>query len=236
MTETYEGKAKVVTVRSDSEVAVFFKDDATAFNAQKKAQFADKGALNCAISRKLFDYLGAHGVRHHMLRALDERTLLCMRARMFALEVVVRFRIAGSLQKRTGLPLGTVCASPVVEFYYKRDDLGDPMVNQDHIRLLDLATPEEVTLLSQLGLTAAQHVHDLFARADIQLWDLKFEFGKTAEGIVLADEISPDTCRFREASGRILDKDLFRLDAGDLIVGYREILHRLDRALAHKGD
>lgn len=233
--KSYEGKAKRVTLRGEREVEVYFKDDATAFNAQKRGQFAGKGALNSVISEKLFDYLKRHGVQHHYIRRLDERTLLCDAAKMFALEAVVRFRVAGSLQKRTGLPTNTPVEPPVVEFYYKRDDLGDPMVNNDHIRMLQLATPDEVATMTQHSVHIANLLYKLFARVDVELWDIKFEFGRTHAGLVLADEISPDTCRLREAgTGRILDKDLFRLDAGDLLTGYREVLSRMERALAQE--
>jgi phosphoribosylaminoimidazole-succinocarboxamide synthase len=230
--QTYEGKAKRVTPHSADEVAIFYKDSATAFNGQKYAEFAGKGELNSQITEKLFHFLEKSGVRTHHVGRLDARTLAAKRAQMFALEAVVRFRVAGSLQKRTGLAENTPCEPPVVEFYYKRDDLGDPIVNDDHIRLLGIATPEEVKTLQRLALEAALKLRKLFGAAGIELVDMKFEFGKTKDGIVLADEISPDTCRFRDQqTGTILDKDRFRRDLGDLLEGYREVLSRLEGAL-----
>jgi phosphoribosylaminoimidazole-succinocarboxamide synthase len=231
--QIYEGKAKRVTPVSPAEIEVFFKDDATAFNGQKHEVFPGKGALNSQISELLFDYLGKRGVETQHVKRLDERTLLAKRATMFPLEVVVRFQVAGSLQKRTGLPDGTPCNPPVVELYYKRDDLGDPIMNDDHIRLLAIAKPDEVQELRELALRIALDLRALFGRADVDLFDMKFEFGRTLDGkIVLADEISPDTCRFRDArTGSMLDKDRFRQGKGDLLAGYRELHARLVSAL-----
>lgn len=229
---TYEGKAKRVTTREDGSVAIYYKDDATAFNGQKHQIFPGKGALNSQITEQLFGFLEKSGVKTHHLGRLDERTLTAKSAKMIALEAVVRFKVEGSLQKRTGLPVGTVANPPVVEFYYKRDDLGDPIVNDDHVRLLGLATPAEMTTLRNLSLDIAQKLSRLFTIAKIDLVDMKFEFGTTTDGIVLCDEISPDTCRFRDAeTGTILDKDRFRRDQGDLIEGYQEVSRRLTSAL-----
>jgi len=230
---SYEGKAKRVTVRSDGLVELHYKDDATAMNGQKHALFAEKGVLNSQISELLFRYLAERGVPTHARGRLDERTLLADRAEMFPLEAVVRFKVAGSLRRRTGLLDGTPCPTPIVEFYYKRDDLGDPLLNDAHIAMLGLATPAELAELSRLSLAAAELLRDLCSRANIDLYDLKFEFGRVAGRIVLADEISPDTCRFRDAgSGQSLDKDRFREDKGDLLAGYREALSRLRATLA----
>lgn len=235
--EFYEGKAKRVTPRSEEEVAVFYKDDATAFNGEKRATFAGKGALNSLISEKLFAYLQGRGIATHHLGRLDERTLLSKRVQIIPLECVVRFKVAGSLKKRTGLPENTPCSPPVVELYYKRDDLGDPLLTDDHIRLLGLATPEEVTELRRRALDASLQLKALLDAADLDLVDLKFEFGRTPRGIVLADEISPDTCRFRDRrTGEILDKDIFRESRGDLLAGYREVLRRIDATLQRLGD
>ena len=228
----YEGKAKRVIPRSANEIAILYKDDATAFNGQKHAQFSGKGVLNSQITERLFHFLEKSGVRTHHTGRLDECTLLAKPAQMFPLEVVVRFQVAGSLQKRTGLAENSVCEPPVVEMYYKRDDLGDPMVNDDHIRLLKAATPADVQALRTMALDAALKLKQLFDRAGIALVDMKFEYGRTTDGIVLCDEISPDTCRFRDKkSGLVLDKDRFRRDLGDLLEGYREVLARIDRAL-----
>ena len=231
-TKSYEGKAKRITVLQDQTVEVFFKDDATAFNGTKHAQIAGKGAINSAISALLFDHLKRVGVPHHFIRRQDDRIHICHHASMFAVEVIVRFAVAGSLEKRTGLPSGSKCEPPVIEFYYKRDDLGDPIINHDHMRLLKLAQPEEITTFSALALKAAVALRKLCASVDMDLLDIKFEFGRTAQGIVLADEISPDTCRLHDrATGRVLDKDIFRRELGDLMDGYREVHKRLAGAI-----
>lgn len=231
--QVYEGKAKRVKALSATEIEVLFKDDATAFNGQKHQIFPGKGALNSVISEMLFLHLEERGVPTQHLKRLDERTLLAKKAAMFALEVVVRFKVTGSLAKRTGLPDGTTCEPPVVELYYKRDDLGDPIINDEHVRLLKLATPEELTELRRMALAIAGELRGVFAKARIDLYDMKFEFGRTADGkIVLADEITPDTCRFRDMdTGAMLDKDRFRQDKGDLMEGYREVHARLTKAL-----
>lgn len=227
----YEGKAKRVKRRADGLVELEYKDDATAFNGQRRDRFAGKGRLNSEISELLFAYLAAHGVPSHARGRLDERTLLAEQAQIVPLEVVVRFQVAGSLRKRTGLADGTLCDPPIVEFYYKRDDLGDPLLNSEHIRMLQLATPAELQELESLARRAAGLLRELCARAGLQLFDLKFEFGRTAHGLVLADEISPDTCRFRDArSGESLDKDVFREGSGELLRGYRIVHERLRAA------
>ncbi len=227
-TATYEGKAKIVRPLADAQVAVYFKDTATAFNGQKRQEIAGKGQLNAAISALCFAYLQRAGVPNHFIAQTDARTLRCRRATMIPLEVVVRFATAGSLLKRTGLPAGTACTPPVIEFYYKRDDLGDPLLNADHIHLLRLATADEIDGLAAAGLRAAQLLQQLFGAADLRLVDIKLEYGRCADGLLLADEISPDICRLHDASsGNSLDKDLFRQDTGDLLSGYREVLQRL---------
>jgi phosphoribosylaminoimidazole-succinocarboxamide synthase len=232
--ETYEGKAKRVVRRQDDTVELHYKDDATAFNGVKHAQFQGKGALNSQITEKLFGYLTARGVRNHHLGRIDELTLHAEAVTIILLEAVGRFKVAGSLQKRTGLEYLAECSPPIIEFYYKRDDLGDPLLNSEHIRLLGVATEEECATIHGLTLDASLKLRELFAKVGIDLVDLKFEFGRTAKGeLILADEISPDTCRFRDAkTGEILDKDLFRFDGGDLLDGYRKLAERLDEALA----
>ncbi len=232
-TPVYEGKAKRVRRRADGLLELEYKDDATAFNGQRRESFAGKGRLNSELSEVLFAYLAAHGVPSHARGRLDERTLLAEPAQMVQLEVVVRFQVAGSLRKRTGLPDGTVCDPPIVEFYYKRDDLGDPLLTAAHIGMLRLATPAELHELEALARRAAGLLRELCARAELQLFDLKFEFGRTAHGLVLADEISPDTCRLRDArTGESLDKDVFREGKGELLRGYRIVQERLRAALS----
>ncbi|MEL6547583.1 MAG: phosphoribosylaminoimidazolesuccinocarboxamide synthase, partial [Myxococcota bacterium] len=155
------------------------------------------------------------------------------RVTIIPLEAIARFRVAGSLEKRTGLPYGHRCAPPVVEFYYKDDALGDPMLNDAHIALLNLADDDTVASLRAMTRSIAVELESLFARGEMDLYDIKFEFGRTAGGeLILADEISPDTCRLRDRNdGSILDKDRFRKDQGDLIEGYREVLARLEKVL-----
>lgn len=228
----YEGKAKRVTERDDGLVEIYFKDDITAFNAKKHAISLNKGVINSQISELLYNYLHSFGITNHMVSRHDDRTLLCRQVSMYPIEVVVRFRAAGSLTNRLGVPAGTLCEPPVVEFYYKRDDLGDPIVNLDHIQLLKLANPEEVTALYTSGLMTATLLRWLCDLAGMELIDIKFEYGRYANGLILADEISPDTCRLQDKiSGRSLDKDLFRKDGGDLIKAYEEVYSRLQRVV-----
>lgn len=230
----YEGKAKRVVSQPDGTAHIYYKDDATAFNGQRHDQFAGKGTLNSQITERLFEYLAGRGIPTHHIGRVDERTLAANWVDIIPIEAVVRFRVAGSLQKRTGLDYLTECDPPVIELYYKRDDLGDPLINDDHIRLLGIADPSDVEWIRDMSQGAAEALRELFHKAGIDLVDLKFEFGHTSDGrLVLADEVSPDTCRFRDlATGEILDKDLFRFDEGDLLAGYRKLLAHLDRALA----
>jgi phosphoribosylaminoimidazole-succinocarboxamide synthase len=230
----YEGKAKRVVWQPDGSAHIYYKDDATAFNGQRHEQFEGKGTLNSQITERLFDYLTGQGIPTHHIGRIDDRTLAAKFVEIIPIESVVRYKVAGTLGKRTGLDHLAECDPPVIEMYYKRDDLGDPLINDDHVRLLELATPDEVAWLQAMSRRAADALRDLFFKAGVDLVDLKFEFGRTTDGeLVLADEISPDTCRFRDlATGEILDKDLFRFDEGDLLAGYRKLLAHLDRALA----
>ena len=235
---TYEGKAKRVVSQPDGSAHIYYKDDATAFNGVRHAEFEGKGTLNSQITERLFGYLAGRGIPTHHLGRVDERTLAAKWVDIIPIEAVVRYKVAGSLGKRTGLDHLAVCDPPIVEMYYKRDDLGDPLINDDHVRLLGLATPDEVEWIHSTARGAADALRDLFFKSGIDLVDLKFEFGRTEDGeLVLADEVSPDTCRFRDlATGEILDKDLFRFDEGDLLAGYRKLLAHLDRALANGVD
>lgn len=230
----YEGKAKRVTPQADGTAHIFYKDDATAFDGKRHELFPGKGVLNSQITERLFGHLEGEGIPTHHIGRVDESTLSARLVDIIPIESVVRFKVAGSLQKRTGLDYLAECDPPIVEFYYKRDDLGDPMINDDHVRRLELATPEECDTVRRLSVEAATVLRDLFTAAGIDLVDLKFEFGRTPDGeVILADEVSPDTCRFRDVeTGEILDKDLFRFDEGDLLGGYGKLLGRLDEALA----
>ncbi len=226
----YEGKAKRVysTDRAD-EVRVEFTDAATAFNGQKRAEIEMKGVVNAAVSARLFQWLGEHSIETHFVEQLDDRNLLVERLNMVALEVVVRNWVAGSLNQRTGIPEGTPMDDPVVEFYYKNDALGDPLLNDDHIRLLGLASADLVARLRQEGLRVNQVLKPFFLQRNLVLVDFKLEFGWNSAGLLkLGDEISPDTCRiWDQTSGERLDKDRFRRDLGRVEDAYQEILRRV---------
>lgn len=227
--DLYEGKAKLVRLLPQGLAEIHFKDDATAGNGKKRANFPGKGALCCRISELLLSYLGRCEIPTHLLQRKDETTQLVRAVEIIPLEVVVRFEVAGSLHTRTGLPQGHACDPPICELYYKRDDLGDPLINDDHVRLLGLASPQELATLRSLALQAARALRALLRHADVALFDLKFEFGRAEGSIWLADEISPDTCRFRDVhSGQVLDKDVFRQDLAELVPTYAALLARLE--------
>ncbi|OLZ09975.1 phosphoribosylaminoimidazolesuccinocarboxamide synthase [Sulfobacillus thermosulfidooxidans] len=225
----YEGKAKkVFETDVPGVVIVEFKDDATAFNGEKKGQIADKGVANAAISTKLFQLLEAQGIATHFREQLDARHLAVDLLHMIPLEVVVRNRVAGSLEKRTGLKEGTILPKAVIELYFKNDQLGDPLLNDDHIEVLQLATPE---LLQQLRSTATkinEILQQFFGQRQLILVDFKLEFGLKGDKLVLGDEISPDTCRlWDEQTLKKLDKDRFRRDLGGVEEAYHEVLERV---------
>ncbi len=226
----YEGKAKRVYATDDpNRVRVEFKDSATAFNGQKKAEISGKGVVNTAVTARLYEWLADHGIATHFIEKLDERNLLVEKLTMVPLEVVVRNWVAGSLNQRTGIPEGTAMDDPVLEFYYKNDALGDPLLNEDHIRLLGLASPDLVARLRQEALRVNQVLKPFFLQRGIVLVDFKLEFGWDAMGeLKLGDEISPDTCRlWDQSSGERLDKDRFRRDLGGVEDAYQEILKRV---------
>ncbi len=226
----YEGKAKIVYATDDPDLfLIHFKDDATAFNGQKRGTIGDKGVLNARISAALFEYLAGHGVVNHFVALTGEREMLVRRLEIVPLEVVVRNVAAGSLAKRLGLAEGTRLDRTVVEFYYKRDDLGDPLVNEYHIRALDLATSEEVAELAAVSLRVNDLLRAYLKPRRLELIDFKLEFGRTRDGrILLGDEISPDTCRFWDTeTGERLDKDRFRRDLGGVEEAYQEVWRRI---------
>jgi len=228
--QIYEGKAKKVHATEDPELLIVaYKDSATAFDGKKKGEIIGKGVINNRVTNHLMQYLAQHGIPTHYVEEISERETVVKKVTIIPLEVIVRNIAAGSLSKRLGLPEGAKLASTVLEFSYKDDDLGDPLVNDYHIAALHLATPEELAAISayafQINDLLSAYLHDL----NIELIDFKLEFGKTAAGqIVLADEISPDTCRFWDSvTGQKLDKDRFRFDLGDVENAYQEVLHRL---------
>jgi phosphoribosylaminoimidazole-succinocarboxamide synthase len=226
----YEGKAKRI-YKTDVEdiVWVVYKDSATALNGEKKAEITGKGELNNEITSLLFEKLTEAGVKNHFIEKLSATEQLVKKVAIIPIEVVVRNIVAGSLSKRLGIAEGTVLDEAIVEFYYKDDELGDPLLTEDHIRILKLATPEELQKLRELGLCINDVLKEHFALCNVRLVDFKVEFGKTSKGeIILADEISPDTCRLWDSeTNEKLDKDVFRRDLGNVTDGYNEILKRL---------
>ncbi len=226
----YEGKAKRVYETDIKGVyIVSYKDDATAFNGKKRGSILGKGAINNQITNHLMQLLAKEGIPTHFVQQLSETETAVKAVRIIPLEVIVRSIAAGSLSQRLGLEEGTRLASTVLEFCYKRDDLGDPLVNSSHIKALGLATEAELELIKRYSLAVNDILSDYLAKVGIALIDFKLEFGITEEGtLVLADEISPDTCRFWDVkTGRKLDKDRFRRDLGDVEEAYHEVMQRL---------
>lgn len=226
----YEGKAKKVYATENPQAyIVSYKDDATAFNGQKKGTIVGKGVVNNRMSNFLFQLLGQKGIPTHYIEELNERETAVKGVTIIPLEVIVRNKAAGSLAKRLGLAEGTPMKMPVLEFSYKNDGLGDPMVNDYHILAMELATKAELEQLAELSLKINGLLLEFFRSVQVDLIDFKLEFGKTPEGcILLADEISPDTCRFWDAvTGKKLDKDRFRQDMGGVEEAYTEMMNRI---------
>lgn len=230
----YEGKAKILYTTDDPAVLLsYFKDDATAFNAQKRGNIQGKGVMNCAIASHLFQQLAAAGIPTHFIDQPSPNEMHVRAVQIVPLEVVVRNIAAGSLCKQTGLPLGTVLKRPLVEFYYKDDALGDPLLTRDRIDIMGLATDQQVEQLQTMALQINTFLIDFFQQCDITLVDFKLEFGLDSDQqIILADEISPDTCRLwnkteTDPTKRVMDKDRFRLDLGGVEDGYRQVMERV---------
>jgi phosphoribosylaminoimidazole-succinocarboxamide synthase len=226
----YEGKAKRIFSTENPEIVrVVYKDSATAFNGEKKAEIAGKGRLNNAITSLLFSKLMESGIASHFVEKTSELEQLVKRVTIVPIEVVVRNIVAGSLSKRMGLDEGVKLEKPIIEFYYKRDDLGDPIINEDHIAALKLATTEDLETIKEIALRVNDVLVEQFNACNVRLVDFKLEFGKLNDGtILLADEISPDTCRLWDKDTNAkFDKDVFRRDLGNLTDGYEEILKRL---------
>ena len=226
----YEGKAKKLFITEDPQILrVEYKDDATAFNGKKFDRLRDKGRLNNAITVFFFEHLDTKDIPSHFVRKISETEQLVRRVKIIPLEVVVRNVAAGSLSKRIGWEEGKELPHPIVEFYYKDDDLGDPLLAEEHIRLLELASEGQIEELKKRGLAVNEALKSLMLSKGIRLIDFKLEFGLDQKGeILLADEISPDTCRFWDIeSGKILDKDRFRRDLGGVTEAYLEIHQRL---------
>lgn len=230
----YEGKAKKVYDTQDPGLLIVsYKDDATAFNGQKKGTIQGKGAINNQMSNLLMAALERQGVPTHLVRELNARETLVKRASIVPLEVIVRNLAAGSFSARYGVEEGRAFNEPVLEFSYKNDELGDPLLNDDHALALKLATREELALIRAYALKINQLLQKIWADRGVILVDFKVEFGRLADGtIVLADEISPDTCRLWDAQTREkLDKDRFRRDLGGVEEAYRQVMERLSSSL-----
>ncbi len=228
----YEGKAKKMYAveGQPKEIWVEYKDSLTAFNAQKTGSFAGKGAINSQITAHLYARLKLAGMRTHLIEVINDHEMICEKVAIIPLEVVTRNRLAGSTAKKLGKNEGTAISSPLVEFYYKDDALGDPFLSDDQALLMGAVEKrEELDVLKRLALAINEILRAEFQRAGLELIDFKLEFGRTLDGeIVLADEISPDTCRLWDMkTGEKLDKDRFRRDLGNVEGAYREVLQRL---------
>lgn len=225
----YEGKAKkVYATESPDEYLVYYKDDATAFNGIKKGTILNKGVLNNKISAFFFNLLGQHGIPHHFVRQISDREMIVKKLDIMLIEVVVRNIAAGSLAKRIGWEEGRKMPTTVLELYYKNDDLGDPLINEYHVKALGLATPEQVKAIEEYALKINEILGSFLKTKKLELIDFKLEFGLHNGQILLGDEISPDTCRFWDTeTGEKLDKDRFRRDLGNVEEAYVEVLQRL---------
>lgn len=228
----YEGKAKQVFRTDDDDlIVIHYKDAATAFNNIKKATIENKGVLNNAISTLIFEHLIAAGVKTHYVKTLNDRDQLCRRVTIIPLEVIVRNTIAGSMAQRLGIEEGTKPSNVIYDICYKKDELGDPLINDHHAVALGVVTYDELERIYAMTARINEVLTDLFKRMNINLVDFKIEFGRTSDGeIVLADEISPDTCRLWDlTTNEKLDKDRFRRDLGRVREAYEEILARLQK-------
>jgi phosphoribosylaminoimidazole-succinocarboxamide synthase len=227
----YEGKAKkIYATENPNEVICEYKDSLTAFNGEKASSEEGKGALNLAITTLIFEALEKVGIPTHLVKKLSDTEQLVKKCEIILIEVVVRNIVAGSLAKRLGLKEGTKLPFTIIEFYYKNDELNDPLINDDHCLVLGLVKDrKELDLLREYGLKINEFLVKFFDKADMTLVDFKIEFGRDSEGnIILADEITPDSCRLWDKhSGKKMDKDIFRQDLGDLMSAYREVLERI---------
>lgn len=231
MKKIYEGKAKILfESENDNEIIQYFKDDATAFNNQKKEVIASKGVLNNYISEFIMQKMSANNISNHFIKRIDERNQLVKKLEIFPLEVIIRNISAGSMAKRLNLEEGIVFDEPVFEICYKKDELGDPLINEDHaVGVLKVISRDQFSYIKEQSLKINAILQDLFLKIDIKLVDFKIEFGFDGQkNIMLADEISPDSCRLWDANtNQKLDKDLFRRGLGDIVVAYQEIANRL---------
>ena len=231
----YEGKAKIIYATSDKNLVIqYFKDDATAFNNQKKSTIEGKGVLNNRISEHILSNLNQIGIKNHLVKRLNMREQLIRKAEIFPIEFIVRNIATGSLTKRLGIPEGTHLEKPLLEYCFKKDELNDPLISKDHIFSFGWATENEIKIIDQMTLRINDLLTGMFRAIGIKLVDFKIEYGKAwnkdteKKEIVLADEISPDTCRLWDVkTEKKLDKDRFRKDLGNIIQAYQEVARRL---------
>jgi phosphoribosylaminoimidazole-succinocarboxamide synthase len=227
--QIYEGKAKKVYATDDPKIVIVdYKDDATAFNGLKKGTIAGKGVVNNKVSNHFFRLLEKQGIPTHYIEQLSDRETAVRRVEILPVEVIVRNRAAGSFSKRMGVAEGTTLACPILEYSYKNDELGDPFINSYYIRALNIATDDEMEQVKTYSFRINDILKSYLDELGIELIDFKLEFGRFDGKVILADEISPDTCRFWDkATGKKLDKDRFRRDLGDVEEAYHEIIRRL---------
>jgi phosphoribosylaminoimidazole-succinocarboxamide synthase len=227
--QIYEGKAKKVFATDNPDyVIVSYKDDATAFNGQKRGTIVGKGVVNNKVSNHFFRLLESKGIPTHYVEQLSDRETVVKKVSIVPVEVIIRNKAAGSFSKRMGMPEGSMLLCPVLEFSYKNDELGDPFINCYYIRALGIATDEEIDKITEYSFRINDILSEYLKGFGVELIDFKLEFGRFHGDIILADEISPDTCRFWDIeTGKKLDKDRFRRDLGDVEEAYREIIRRL---------
>lgn len=227
----YEGKAKqLFELDNQNEIYIHYKNSATAFNGEKKEEFDKKGILNNSITALIFDYLEKQGVQTHFIKKVNDTDQICQHVTIIPLEVIIRNIVAGSMATKYGLTEGDVLSKPIFEMSYKQDELGDPLINDDHAVALNIVTDEELQIIKVSAHKINQLLQKLFNQINLTLVDFKIEFGKTKDGqIILADEISPDTCRLWEKdTHEKLDKDRFRRNLGGFMEAYEEVLRRLE--------
>ena len=228
-TQLYEGKAKKVYMTDDPDVLIVdYKDDATAFNGEKKGKIVGKGAINNRMANYLFKQLEKEGIPTHLIEEISDRETAVKKVSIVPLEVIVRNVAAGSFSKRLGVPEGTEFTEPTIEFSYKNDELGDPLINDYFARALDLASWDEIETIKKYAFKINEVLKEFFLAAELRLIDFKIEFGRYHGTIILADEISPDTCRLWDVhTNEKLDKDRFRRDLGNVEEAYQEVMKRI---------
>ena len=229
MEQIYEGKAKKVNATDDKDcVIVSYKDDATAFNGLKRGTIVGKGVVNNKVSNHFFKLLEGHGIPTHYVEQLSDRETVVKKVDIVPVEVIVRNKAAGSFSKRMGIEEGTELKCAILEYSYKNDELGDPFINSYYVRALGLATDDEMDKIKEISFKVNDILSDYLKGLGVELIDFKLEFGRFHGDIILADEISPDTCRYWDIeTGKKLDKDRFRRDLGDVEEAYKEIISRL---------